>query len=290
MTKLDRLQTFVTVVDKGSFALAADALGIGKAQVAAQIAALETELGRRLLVPETSPLAVTDSGYRFYESCAHVVSTADAAMEDARAEDASLTGILRVTSTAEYGVEFLVPALTELGRLHPKLKLQLTTSAVMDDLSRARTDVAIYTGRLRTSMARDALLGRFRVVAVASPEYLRDAPRVTKPYELRQYQWIAHASVDAPYTWVSSGSHHKVALEAMVQADNAMAVLAFARAGRGVAILPEWIVSGAIADGSVVEVLPEFRLTDHGVFAVYPDPDHIPGKVRELVALLRRKR
>lgn len=290
MTKLERLQTFITVVDTGSFGLAAGALGIGKAQVAAQVAALEAELGRRLLVPETSPIAVTDAGYRFYESCAHVVSTADEAMEQARASDASLTGMLRVTSTVEYGVAFLVPAFAELGRLHPKLKLQLTTSAVMDDLSQARSDVAIYTGRLRTSTDRDALLGRFRVVAVASPAYLRTAPVVTKPYELRQLQWIAHASVDAPYTWVSSGSRHKVALEAMVQADNAMAVLAFVRAGRGVAILPEWFVGDAIADGSVVEVLPEFRLTEHGVFAVYPDPDHIPGKVRELVSLLRGTR
>lgn len=288
--KLDRLQTFVGAVDAGSYALAADALGVGKAAVAAQIAALEEELGHRLLVPGAVPLALTDAGYRFYESCAHLLAVADAAVEEARSVDASLTGVLRVTSTVEYGAQFVVPALAELGRLHPKLKLQLTTSAVFDDLRTTRSDLAIYTAPLRSSTDRDALLGRFRVAAVAAPAYLSTVPSVQTPADLRTLRWIAHASVDAPYTWVAGGSRHKVALDAMVQADNAMAVLAFVLAGRGVAILPRWLVADGLKTGILVELLPEFRLTEHGVFAVYPDAAHVPDKVRELIAILRRSR
>ena len=290
VTKLDRFQTFVSVVDLGAYALAAEALGLDEAAVAAQITALEDELGLRLLVPETAPLALTDAGYRFYESCAHVLTVADAIVEEARSAGAPLTGVLRATSTVEYGVQFVVPALAELGRAHPGLKIQLTTSAVFDDLRTTRSDIAIYTAPLRSSTDRDALLGRFRVAAVAAPAYLSTVPPVETPTDLRTLRWIAHASVDAPYTWVSGGSRHKVALDAMVQADNAMAVLAFVRAGRGVAILPDWLVAEGLEQGSLVELLPGFRLTEHGVFAVYPDPYRVPDKVRELVAILRRSR
>ena len=81
-----------------------------------------------------------------------------------------------------------------------------------------------------------------------------------------------------------------MALDAKVQADNALAVLAFVLARRGVAILPEWLVADSLADGAVVEILPAFKLTEHGVFAVYPDPDQVPDRVRAFVELLRRDR
>lgn len=288
--KLERLQIFVTVVDHGSYELAAVALASSADILIEQLGALETELGKKLLVPGASPVAVTDAGYRFYESCTYVLAGAEAALEDARAADASLTGVLRVTSTVEYGVHFLVPALAELASLHPALKVQLSTSAAMDDLRAARCDVAVYTGRLRSSTDRAALLGRFRVVAIGSPDYLRSVEAVQTPHDLRRLQWIAHAGFDAPYTWVEGGSQHKVALDAKVQADNALAVLAFVLARRGVAILPEWLVADALADGAVVEILPAFKLTEHGVFAVYPDPDQVPDRVRAFVELLRRDR
>ena len=290
MDNLGQLRCFVAVVDRGSFTRAAEQLGLSKAMVSMHVKQLEAELGVALLARTTRHVTPTDAGRRFHENCVRVLRLAEAAISDARFDHTSLNGLLRVTTTAEYGTHLLVLALAEFAGMHPRLQIELSVSARLATLVAERFDVAIRMGKLRDSSDRQATLGHFRVLAVAAPAYIAGRPRPRKPEDLVELDWITHTGFDAPHVWTSSGkrgTRHTVRVTGRIKADSAAVLLAFVLAGRGVAILPEWLIAEARAAGQLVELLPEFRLPDEGVFAVYPDTDYVPAKVRQFVDFVR---
>src|SRR3954467_1016269 len=112
MLNMNRLQVFVAIVETGSFTKAAESLGVTKAMLSLNLKQLEAELGVALLTRTTRRIALTDAGERFYANCVEVLAQAQAAIDAARSSHATLTGTLRVTSTAEYGAYRVVPALS----------------------------------------------------------------------------------------------------------------------------------------------------------------------------------
>ncbi|EQL41342.1 LysR family transcripitonal regulator [Pseudomonas aeruginosa VRFPA03] len=201
MVSLDRFETFRAVVDCGSLSAAADTLGQTRAVVSFNLKRLEAELGVSLLSRSTRRMALTDAGERFYQRCVKVLDEARLAIDDARAEHGELRGSLRVTTTQEYGLRQLVPALQAFARLHPALQVQLSTSSLHADLIGERFDVAIRLGRLEDSTHHAVQLASFEVLAVASPACLAalGEPPPTDLESLERLQNLGHSRL----AWVS---------------------------------------------------------------------------------------
>jgi DNA-binding transcriptional LysR family regulator len=173
---LNRLNAFVAVVEAGSFTAAAEQLAQSKAVVSFNIKQLEAELGVSLLTRSTRRLELTDVGQRFYRDCQNVLREAQEAIDTARKAHVGLGGTLRITTTTEYGVHAVVPALAAFARENPLLEIRHASSSQREDLISERFDLAIRLGRLEDSSYRASLIETFDIVAVAAPDYLKRVP------------------------------------------------------------------------------------------------------------------
>ncbi len=199
-----------------------------------------------------------------------------------RASHSGLSGELRITTTPEYGTQVIIPALAEFSQRHPALRVRHVSSSHHADLISERFDVAIRLGTLADSRYRAALISRFAIVPVAAPAWLAEHPLETIE-DLARAAWIIHERLSAPLHWQLTGPRDEsVALDIKavprLSADSASALLAFALAGCGVALLPEWLVAPALAEHRLVQVLPGFTFPPQGVYAVYPDAQHVPTR------------
>ncbi len=289
MINLNRLGMFVAVVEAGSFTAAADTLGTTKAVASFNLKQLEQELGVALLTRSTRRLALTEAGEGFYAECARLLREADAAVDQARSGQATLSGSLRVTATVDYGNRIVAPALAAFARRHPALRVSYQASSAHADLIGDRLDLAIRVGTLADSSYRATPIGQFKLLLVASPALLAEhgAPRTLEA--LAAMPWLANRPGRSDHWRVTDGKgrEHALRVAPVAHADTASALLAFAEAGCGVAALPDWLLEEPLARGVLQRVLPTISLPPQPVYAVYPDTRHVSAKVRRFIDFLR---
>lgn len=293
MINLQRTAMFVAVADTGSFTAAAEAMGLTKAVVSFNIRQLEDELGVTLLLRSTRRLTLTEAGRLFHQRSVALLKDAERLKDDVRANHAGLTGELRITTTPEYGSQVVVPLLAEFSQQHPDLRVRHVSSSLHADLISERFDVAIRLGTLADSRYHAALITQFTIFPVATPGWLRNHP-VESLEQLAKADWIIHERLASPLRWqVNDACGEPATLEIKkaprLFADSAQALMAFALAGCGVALLPEWLVRHALDDGKLVSVLPEYTFARQGIYAVYPDATHVPAKVRTFIDFMRTR-
>jgi len=146
MDLLDKMATYVRVVEAGSFSAAAKQLRISAAAVSRQIATLETELRARLVLRSTRRMVVTDAGRRYYERCLAILRDVDEAHDAARGAGAA--GLLKVSAPVTYGLERIAPLLPALAQAHPELRIDLRFEDRRVDLVLEGVDVAVRVGPL----------------------------------------------------------------------------------------------------------------------------------------------
>ena len=224
MVSLDRFDTFKAVVEAGSLTAAADLLGQTRAVVSFNIKRLEAELGVTLLTRNTRRLALTEAGERFYLHCLSMLEEARLAIDEARSEHTELKGTLRITTTVEYALAKVVPALELFRALHPDLNVQLSTSSTHADLISERFDVALRLGRVLDSSHRAVQLCTFGILPVASPAFVASVVPIDSVHALEQTPWLEHGRVgELTITEVSSGvvrPYQPNPCKARIRADN----------------------------------------------------------------------
>ena len=290
MLNLQRVTMFIAVVDAGSFTLAAAALGQTKAVVSFNVRQLENELGVTLLLRSTRRLRLTDAGVLFYQRGVALLNAAENLQDEVRASHSGLSGELRITTTPEYGAQVIIPALAAFARRHPALRVRHVSSSHHADLISERFDVAIRLGTLADSRYRATRIASFAILPVASPAWLASHPVQTLS-DLAQAEWIIHERLPTPLRWQLRTDHQtevdfSIASAPRFSADSATALMSFALAGCGVALLPAWLVAKKVAQRELVPLLPEYHFPQQGVYALYPDSQHLPTRVRAFIDFL----
>ncbi|QVM94602.1 LysR family transcriptional regulator [Pseudomonas sp. SORT22] len=294
MVSLDRFELFCAVVQAGSFTGAAERLQQTRAAVSFSIKQLEAELGVTLLTRTTRRIALTDAGERFYQRCLLLVEDARIAIDEARAEHASLQGSLRITTTVEYGLKVLAPALQAFCRLHPQLSVRLETHTAQVDLVRERFDVAIRLGQAHDSDYRGVCLASYQVRLVLAPGLLaaHGEQLINSPARLAQLPQLVHSRFEQNNRWAlvdskARSSEYVPQGTPLLIADNASILRAFAVQGAGVALLPDWLVADELASGQLLDGLPGYGFAPQSVYALYPSSRHVPRKVRAWIDFIK---
>lgn len=291
MLNLQRMSLFIAVVDSGSFTAAAAASGQTKAVVSFNIRQLEKELGVTLLLRSTRRLTLTDAGILFYQKGVNLLNAAKNLQDEVRASHSGLGGELRITTTPEFGEQVIIPLLAQFSQRHPDLHIRHMSSSHHADLIAERFDVAIRLGSLADSRYRTALISRFTILPVAAPQWLARHP-VSSLESLAQAEWIIHERLPTPLRWTVTNNHGQhsrleISKAGKISVDSARSLMAFALAGSGVALLPQWLVNTALEDGTLIHVLPDYHFPRQGIYAVYPDARHVSTKVRAFIDFLR---
>lgn len=278
------MQTFVRVVEAGSFAAVAEQMQVARSVVTRQVAALEQRLKAKLLTRSTRSLSLTAAGVAYLEHCRTILGLVDAA-ESGLAEPEALGGRLRLGLPLSFGLGELMPSIMGFARQHPDVHLELHYSDQRANLVEEGLDLTIrITGDLQAS---DIVrrLGRCRILAVASPAYLAGRGTPRRPEDLTRHDCLVYSLGPSRYRWnfQRGGQPFTVTVRPRMVADNGTALVQAAAQGLGVTLQPDFIVQPFLDSGQVVDILKGFEPPPLGIFAVLPSNRYIPRRVTALM-------
>lgn len=279
------LQSFVKVVQTGSFTRAAAALDTHKARLSRLVSQLEAELGARLLERSTRSLSLTEVGREFYQRAVGIL----ASVEDAQRAVQRAQGEPRGTLTLTCGVEFGMIAVSDWIRRylqrHPQVRVDADFTGRLVDIVHEGVDVAIRVGTLQDSSLNARLLGTLRYGLFTSPSHLQRQGMPRTPDDLSAHDMLAFVGGSHPGTLhlTLDGITRRVEFRPRLRANNVFAVRDAAAAGLGIAQMPLVVAEPLLAQGGLVPVLDDWSLPTVPVHAVFASPRYLTPKVRSFI-------
>lgn len=291
---LNDLAFFAAVVEHGGFSAAGRALGVPKSRLSKRVAQLEERLGVRLLERTTRRFVVTDVGQRFYEHCRTMLEAARAAQDAVDALSAEPRGIVRVSCPVSLAETLLAAMLPDFLTRYPKVEVRLAATDRRVDLINEGFDIAI---RVRSRIDADSSLvartfGQSSVLPVASPGLLDELGRPADTADLARLPALSMYEHDGVPVWSlvdDDDVEASIEMRTRLVCGNFSVLLAAARRGLGVALLPEFVSGPAIARGELEVVLPGWRAPQGVMHFVYSGRRGLLPGVRALVDFLAER-
>jgi DNA-binding transcriptional LysR family regulator len=287
------LLLFARVVDEGSFSRAAERLGVPKSTVSRRLAALEAQLGERLLLRTTRKLTITDFGLAVLEHAHHVVEDVAAAASLAQNRQQKPSGRLRVTMPGDMANLVLAPLLAEFVLNYPAITLQVDLSARFVDLIGENFDVAIRMGELRD----DASLAARRIAAFtgslyAAPAYLARRGTPSEPEALMEHDTLrilSRAGDAIPWILTRDDARWEGVPPGRATVNSPELLMRMALAGAGITIVNDHFAAPYLERGGLVQVLPDWRVPPVSAWAVFPGRRLMPARTRVFLDALAAK-
>jgi DNA-binding transcriptional LysR family regulator len=290
MDRFQEMRAFVAVVEAGSFVRAADAMQLSKPAVSRQVAELEARLGVRLLHRTTRKLSLTEEGDVFYARCKEVLGVLEEAEAEVTARRDRAVGVLKVSAPVSFGLLHLAPLWAGFMAAHPDVSLELSLSDRVVDLVDEGFDMAVRIARLPSSSLVSRRLSSTRTVLCASPRYLKAHGRPKHPSDLARHQVLAYNLLSIGESWEFTGSEGAVTVKVQprLRTNSGDTCRAVALLHQGIILQPSFLVAEDLRAGTLVEVLPQWKTLELGIYAVYPSRKHVLPKVRLLIDHLAR--
>ncbi|MEP9134321.1 LysR family transcriptional regulator [Enterobacter roggenkampii] len=283
--KLNAISTFLRVAEAGSFSAAARQTGIKQSAVSQQIAALEEELGVVLLHRTTRTMKLTEQGERYRRDMQLVLDAMGEAERRLHPVDHSVQGRVHVQLPSGLG-QIILPHLLALQRLHPELQLMLSLDDRLADLVAEGVDVAIRLSSEPPQAHAARVLGRIEAALFAAPGF-QAVHAVSELATLPQVRFSG-IPLDAPLRLMSDAETVEVNVNTVFRANTSDALLQALESGMGIGGMQRPLVARALQAGTLVPVLPDWRLPDRFLYAVYPDARFIPQRVRKVVSVIEQ--
>jgi len=292
MDRFLALNVFARVVELGSFARAADRLGLSTSACSRHVAELEAHLDTRLLNRTTRKLSLTESGQAFYDRCVQVLADLEEAEQAAAASGARPRGKIKLTCGLSFGLRHVAPLVASFVARHPDVQFDLQLSDRFVDLVEEGFDLAIRIGAAPGQNLIARRLGETRLVACAAPGYLRERGAPQTPVDLARHVCLTYEYLPQRNTWRFSdaaGGEHAVRVAGPVHANNGDLLAAAAIEGVGICLEPDFIVEADLRAGRLVRLLPGYAAPVTSIYAVYPSRRHLSAKVRAFVDFLAER-
>lgn len=296
MDRLSAMQTFVRVVERGSFSAVARETQTTQSGVSKQVAALERALGAQLLSRTTRSLALTEAGERYFEQARRLVAEITEAESDLRQGEQQLSGWLRVAASVGYGRLKLLPMVKTFLAVHPNVKIDLKLNDGFIDLVEAGVDIAIRIGELPDSSLVASRIGTTNRVVIASRSYLSSLPRglqiPREPKDLLQHNCIVYSELATQNAWTfTAGPHASAEMGSQVtilsqgnlQTNSSEVIRASVLSGMGIGYSPTWLFEDVMATGDLQVLLPDWPTPALPIHLVSPPQRRQSAKVQAFV-------
>ena len=287
MLDLNDIMVFARVVEAGSFTAAARVLAMPKTTVSRRIAALERELGVRLLQRTTRSLNMTDAGRLYYEQSSQALRTIEEAnlrLAETRAEP---LGTIRISAPVGFAGQYLTPAVIEFLAIYPKTGVELRLTDDRLNLVEDGIDLAFRTGVLPDSTLIARKLGSTFRLLCASPDYLARCGTPQALADLAHHHCVIAGQSATGAHWALDGpdGQETVTVAGRFAANEMQAVATAALAGYGIAQLPGAMAEPFIRERRLVRVLGDYTTQAGGLYVLYPSSRFLSPLVKAFVDL-----
>ena len=270
---LNRLAIFVRVVETRSLSEVALELGLNKSTVSREITALEDSVKAQLLYRSTREIRPTSLGEQLYSKFSvHLHELENVAREQLSART-TLDGLIRVTALEDMGVGLLVPIIADFTASYPKLRFDLRFSSDILNLVKESVDVALRVGPVKLNSLRIRKVGEMCFHFVASPQYMTHHRRPTGPHDLLKLNLMTFRgfrTLENGLRLVNGSENLKLAVEPYIESTSTMGLMDLTLAGRGVALLPNFLTLERLRAGTLVRVCPGWQTPVKHVSLVTP--------------------
>lgn len=282
MDRLDRMQLFIRVVERRSFAAAASDLGLARSTATEAIKKLEGDLGVRLLERTTRHVAPTLDGAAFYRRCVAILAEVDEAENVFR--DMQPRGLLRVDAHPLLTRTFLLPRLNEFLDRYPLLDLQIGQGDRLVDLVREGIDCVIRAGEISDSGLIMRRLGMIAEITCASPAYISRHGMPRSPDAMEGHRAVGFISSRTgqimPLEFTVGNTVRFVSLPCRLTINNSDTMTDLARLGFGLIQAPRYRLQRDLDEGTLVEVLADYLPPPTPLTALYPQNRQLSPRVR----------
>ncbi|KWF37751.1 LysR family transcriptional regulator [Burkholderia pseudomultivorans] len=289
MDHLHAMRIFARVARLGSFTKAAEQLQLPRPTVSNAVQYLEKHLKVRLLQRTTRRVGLTAEGATYYERCERLLADLDDAETLFEEAGASPRGVIRVDLPERFALNRVIPALPAFHARFPDLRVVIGTTDRFVDLVADGIDCAVRVGALSDTSLVARRVGEMAQINCASPAYLARHGTPRSPDDLPDHVAVGYFSsrtgreLDWEYADMDSGELHTVKMRSIVSVNSSHAYLACCLAGLGLIQAPRDGLAPQLADGSLVEVLPEWNAAPLPVSVVFPHGRHLAPRVRIFV-------
>lgn len=286
------LKAFAAVVERASFARAAEHLGLSPSALSQTIRQLETRLGVRLLNRTTRSVAPTPAGSRLHERIAPMFLEMDAAVAEAVAATGQTVGTLRINTLGMAAKKIIAPRLGRFHRAHPDVTLDIVIDDGLSDIVAGRFDAGIRVGqRLEKDMIAVRLTPDVKMLAVAAPGYVARHGLPSAPADLHRHACInwRFPGSGRIYRWEfeKRGKKLEIAVDGPLISNHQDVVVEAALQGLGILYAyDDDRVAEAIARGQLTRVLADWSVTSPGLYLYYADRRHPRPALRAFIDCL----
>ena len=282
------MQVFVRVVEKGSFAAVAEEFRISSTMVGKHVVHLEERLGARLLNRTTRRQSLTEVGRIYYARCKHALAEVEAA--DACASELQLAprGLLRVNAPVTFGANALVGAIGDYLQRYSEVHIELALNDRIVNLVDEGYDVAIRIGSLPDSSLIARPLAPYRMIACASPDYLKAHGTPRSPEELAEHNCMGfiYSASQKHWQFIDRDVTSNVQINGNLRVNNGQALRTAALRGMGITVQPEVLLAEDIAVGTLLRILPRHELPSQVMHIVYPSNRNMTPKLKSFIEFM----
>ncbi|MEX3019265.1 LysR family transcriptional regulator [Kluyvera sp. STS39-E] len=288
--RVELMRTFIRIVESGSLSAAARQMETTQATISRRLQSLEEMLGAKLLLRSTHAMKLTDDGERCYQHARQVVASWLALEDSLQLSDEQPVGTLRVRAPHAFGQQQLLMPLVGFLARYPQLSVEWMLHDKAVDFISDNIDCAIRVGADVDPATVSVLLAEVPRCIIASPELLSRFPDVVGPESLSPLPWIAISTFyqhEVVLRHADNEQTTSVAIASRLSTDSLYVAKNAALAGVGVAVVSSWTVEEELANGTLVELLPQWQAAPLPVHLVYPWARYYPVRLRKFLDLMR---
>lgn len=282
MSKLDRIDAFISVVEENGFAAAARKKNVSTAAISRQVTALELELGTQLLQRTTRQISLTEIGEEYYQQCKKIVSELrDAEIAIANSKNEA-TGVLHIMSNRYFAITHILPKLSEFMFLNPNLRIHFQLAERFPNLEKEGIDILFGVSFEGSSALVRRRVATTRYVLCASPNYLKKFGTPETPSDLFKHHYITH-SIRRPDNVILFKDGKEIQLVPILLLNDSYAMRECAIHDMGIVNLHDYMVADALKSGKLVEVLRDYQEPQKNVYLFYQQSRYLQPKIRRFI-------
>ena len=290
MDRLDSMRIYLRVAELGSFAAVARQTDVARSVITRQIAGLEAHLGVKLIARSTRSLTLTSAGTTYLERCREILNLVEAAETGLADEREEPRGIIRLSVPLSVGLRHLAPLLIDFTITYPEVTTEIDFTDRRVKLVDEGLDLAIRITQRLDPLDVARRIGNSRLLAVASPDYLRRRGEPKHPGELAEHECLVYLPTQQEgWMFLVDGVMTTFPMRSRMRANNGDALLDAAGRGLGITVQPTFMTAAAIEAGSVRVILSDYPMPELGIHVILPGNRYVPQRVRVLVDYLAER-